>query len=362
MDFENVFVNVNFIFLHKNDGTGMFEEGNPEHDSLVEALATKVNEVYSTLNNYNEPGCLIPPEEFLSESKIQIVPNYIYINDEYAWNNENDEYPYCPSPPWYLDYLDEQVSNDPNIENGINVYFTETEWYYDDLIVNQTTEEQGPINHACSQLPTTYDLERSSRVHMPNVFTKYWWMKHIAPDIYVEPWYNTIRGWFINSVGELIAHELGHSFWLYHVSDCEYNIMHPDPISWDTYSPEQIGKMHRSLAITNVRKFSTEDSYITSPYILSSNKLWDLDHTRYQDVIVEEGATLTITCKLVMKNSAKIIVEQGGHLIVDGGIITTEDDSLWKGIEVGGECRFLSILHHRTLPPGEAGNHQRRNH
>lgn len=37
-----------------------------------------------------------------------------------------------------------------------------------------------------------------------------------------------------------------------------------------------------------------------------------------------------------MKSNAKIVVKQGGKLIVDGGIITTEDSKLWPGIEVWG--------------------------
>jgi hypothetical protein len=37
-----------------------------------------------------------------------------------------------------------------------------------------------------------------------------------------------------------------------------------------------------------------------------------------------------------MKNNAKIVVKQGGKLIVDGGTITTEDSQLWQGIQVWG--------------------------
>jgi len=334
--FENIYVKVNLIFLHKNNGDGMFTQGDPEHDMLINDLINEVNLTYSNLVNSSDPDCYTATG-FLSHNKIQIVPNIIHINDEYGWNNENDIYPFCPSPPWYLDYLDNQITNNPNIPRGINVYCTETAWYYEELVVNQTTVDPGPINHACSQFPTTNDLDRSSRVHMPNLFTKYWLMKNIAPGIYNEPWDPVIRGWYIRSVGRNFAHELGHSFWLYHLYLCNWNLMNPSADYWESLFPYQIGKMHRSLSITNIRKFSTDESYISTPLLIQDNKLWDLDFTMYRDVIVEPGYTLTVSCKLVMKKNAKIIVKPGANLIVDGGIITTEDNSHWQGIEVWGD-------------------------
>ncbi|PKP48384.1 MAG: hypothetical protein CVT92_16170 [Bacteroidetes bacterium HGW-Bacteroidetes-1] len=335
-NYEDIYVKVNMIFLHKNDGSGNFVEGNPEQDQLLDDLFNQVNVVFSSLVNSSDEDCYVP-NGFLSTAKIQIVPNIVHIDDEYGWNNENDDYPYCPSPPWYLDYLDDQIALDPNIPKGINVYFTETAWYYEDLVVNQTTEDSGPINNACSQYPTSSDLERTSRVHMPNTFTKFWWMKHIAPDIYNEPWDPVIRGWFVSSVGKLLAHELGHSFWLPHIYYCNWNLMNPGAQYWKSLFPDQIGKMHRSLSITNVRNFSTPESYISTPYIVDENTLWDLNFTMYRDVVVETGSKLTVTCKLVMKKNAKIVVKQGGELIVDGGVITNEDGELWQGIQVWGD-------------------------
>lgn len=149
-NFEDIYVKVNMIFLHKNDGSGNFVEGNPEHDQLLEDLFNQVNIVFNNLINSTDEDCYVPIG-FLSKAKIQIVPNIVHIDDEYGWNNESDEYPYCPAPPWYLDYLDDSIAADPNVPKGINIYFTETAWYYEALVVNQSTEETGPINNACSQ-------------------------------------------------------------------------------------------------------------------------------------------------------------------------------------------------------------------
>ncbi len=334
-NFEDKFVRVNMIFLHKNNGSGNFIEGDPEHDQLLNDVFSRINLIYGNLDNSNEPGCYIP-NGFLSTTKIKIVPNIIHINDEYGWNNEQDPWPYCPDYPWYLDYLDNQIANNPEIPKGINVYFTETGWYYEDLVVNQTTQQPGPINNACSQFPSTGDLHRSSRVHIPNLFTKYWWMKHYATGIYNEPWDPVVRSWFVGSASSLIAHELGHSFWLPHIYSCSYNLMAPIGEFENSLSPDQIGNMNRCLSITNVRRFTTTESFISTPYTINTNTLWDLDFTMYQDIVVESGFTLTITCKLVMKKNGKIIIKPGGKLIVNDGIITIEDNSHWQGIQVWG--------------------------
>lgn len=58
-----------------------------------------------------------------------------------------------------------------------------------------------------------------------------------------------------------------------------------------------------------------------------------------QDMIIESGATLTITGTVKMSPGRKIIVKQNGTLIVDGGTITNSDcrDTFWHGIEVAGD-------------------------
>ncbi len=337
-NFEIIYIYINIILLHKDDGTGMFIEGNVEHEQLLVDWVSRANYRFANLENPVDPACYIPGG-YLPTSKIQFIPNFVYINDEYGWNNESDVYPYCPSPPWYLDYLDDQIGVDPNIPKGINVYFTETSWYYESLIVNQTTVEPNPINNACSQYPTYNDLDRTSRIHFPNLYTKFWWMKNIAPSIYNQPWDPVIRAWYVASCGDLLAHEIGHSLWLLHDNSCEWNIMHQDPDNGRRhFFLNQIGKMHRSLSVTNVRKFTPSDTYISTPYVINENTVWDLDFTMYRDVIVEQGCTLSVTCKLVMKPQTIITIKPGGTLEVDGGIITTEDNILWKGIELQGDA------------------------
>lgn len=334
---EIKYVKVNFIFLHKqNDGLGNFVSGNQEHEAIIDDLISQINYVYSNLYNPNNPDCHIN-EGFISDTKIRIVPNIIHYTNSYYWNNENDPDNIC-SIAW-LNPLDEQIVNDPSIEKGINIYFTENETEFNNLVLYHTTQEEPEIIIACSEPPSTNDFARSSKIHMPGVFSKYYWMKTYAPAIFNEFWNPTIRRWFIHTVGNQIAHELGHSLGLDHVYPCEYNLMSQHPVNSyfeESLTPNQIGQIHKYLSISSVRKYTTNESYLSAPYYITSDTEWDLNFTSYRDVIVEHEATLTITCKLVMKSNAKIVVKQNGKLIVDSGIITTEDNRLWPGIEVWG--------------------------
>jgi hypothetical protein len=112
-------------------------------------------------------------------------------------------------------------------------------------------------------------------------------------------------------------------------------------------SPQQAGQAHRALALKSIRKFVNEETYSSSPLVLDANfpinllnpqiQTWDFDIKLYSDLVIENGAQLTVKCKVVMPYLAKIIVKPGGKLIIDGGTITTDSKThLWKGIEVWG--------------------------
>ena len=58
---------------------------------------------------------------------------------------------------------------------------------YANLIDNQTTTSYNVNGAACAHFPSSTNFTRSSRIHMPDRFSKYWWMKNIAPSIYNQP-------------------------------------------------------------------------------------------------------------------------------------------------------------------------------
>ena len=56
----------------------------------------------------------------------------------------------------------------------------------------------------------------------------------------------------------------------------------------------------------------------------------------YNTIFVGNGATLTVTSTLKMGVNAKIIVDRGAKLVVDGGTITRACPDLWPGVELRG--------------------------
>jgi hypothetical protein len=117
---------------------------------------------------------------------------------------------------------------------------------------------------------------------------------------------------------------------------CTNDIMGGNNMLYYYFSPMQIGKMHRALSIKSSRRYVKESPYNSVPLNITTNETWDFDIRWYSDIVVKSGATLTIKCKVLMADQAKISVERGGTLIIDGGTITSAY-RMWRGIEVWGD-------------------------
>ena len=68
-------------------------------------------------------------------------------------------------------------------------------------------------------------------------------------------------------------------------------------------------------------------------------------------MIVDSGATLTVTCTLSFVPQARLIVRPGGKLIVDGGTLTSAcAGEMWQGIEVVGDrTQHQNAAHQGTV-------------
>lgn len=80
---------------------------------------------------------------------------------------------------------------------------------------------------------------------------------------------------------------------------------------------------------------------------ISGNVIWSSPVAVDYDLLVTANSTLTLTSDLEMSNGRKIMIEQGGNLIVNGGTISGHCGKMWQGIEVWGD---------RTLD--QTGTHQ----
>lgn len=103
-------------------------------------------------------------------------------------------------------------------------------------------------------------------------------------------------------------------------------------------SPKQLGIAHLSLRFTSMRQKINNCPYSETPLVVSSDETWDKDMFIYRDVVVESGATLTISCRLGLPYQAKIKVEKNARLIIDGGILTNScKGEFWQGIRLVGD-------------------------
>ncbi|MCC6186518.1 MAG: T9SS type A sorting domain-containing protein [Chitinophagaceae bacterium] len=126
-----------------------------------------------------------------------------------------------------------------------------------------------------------------------------------------------------------------------------FNVMDYGSWRWEL-TPTQIGRMHRNAHFLTCRKYIyntwPEDKYHDHtgqgqllPYEITQDETWDFDIKMYSDIVVKQGNKLTIKCRVLMPYHANIIVEPGAQLDVDGGIISSVNDTtMWYGIAVLG--------------------------
>ena len=116
-------------------------------------------------------------------------------------------------------------------------------------------------------------------------------------------------------------------------NNCTNNIMGGNNRLHYYFSPMQIGKMHRALTIKSARKYVKEDTFEERSHRIKKDETWNFDIKWYSTIVVESGATLTVTGKILMPEQGEILVKRGGKLLVDGGIITASGTQ-WRGIKV----------------------------
>jgi hypothetical protein len=107
-------------------------------------------------------------------------------------------------------------------------------------------------------------------------------------------------------------------------------------------SPQQMAVMHYYLRsslsdlLTASSKTTALDVNPAFDYSVTTNETWqDMDRYFKGNITVKSNKTLTIKCGLAMTRNAKITVEPGGLLVIDGGTITCLS-GLWEGIELKG--------------------------
>ena len=137
--------------------------------------------------------------------------------------------------------------------------------------------------------------------------------------------------------------------------DPSYPLMSNSMINSRYISPKSMGRMHRALSLYDnvfvvqnqpMHKYVKEKYSYIYPLTINTNETWDFAIKMYQDIVVTNDATLTITGEVRMPIDGKIIIQPGAKLIIDGGRITSAHDQQWSGIEVWGNYYTHQVASH----------------
>ncbi|MDR1974973.1 MAG: hypothetical protein LBQ31_09980 [Bacteroidales bacterium] len=336
-----IYVRINLIFLQRDNGTGNFQENSAEHQIFFDEVIDELNYTYANLVSPNDGHDVVCNRtvDFIPNTKIQFIVNKIYWQDSYGWDNlNNPDKVQCPGddyPGWHLDYIDNQIINDPSIPRGINIYFTENSNHYHHIVELQDSVNYFGATYACSQFPDYSQYGRTSKIHMPDVYSKYWWMKNVYSTNSGLSWSNQVREWSVTEIGKCLAHEIGHSLSLTHPNTSCLNvsvaeIMNNSAVLRNYFSSLEIGKMYASLSVSNVRTFVPNSTY------LGVKTIRDIEQQRYNTRLyhslnIADTASLTVTCNMIMPSESEIEVH--GSLIINNANITSVGGG-WKGIRV----------------------------
>lgn len=118
-------------------------------------------------------------------------------------------------------------------------------------------------------------------------------------------------------------------------------------------TPLQMGRMNRTLAIRSLRKYAW--GYSEEPFEVETSQQWTFNKKFYQDIRVASGVTLYLKGTLEMVPEARIILEPGSKLIVDGGLITNAmySKSLWQGVIIEPVASRGLAFWRKKKSPGE---------
>ncbi len=369
-----LYINCRFVFFTRENGTGVFSEGSPFTQEVLDAIVEKANNKWKNIRDAT--GCSSQSEqEYPVDANFRMNVTYDYIADEVAWDYyarrvQMGSYvlgSFCPdfimsnnsSWPYLRDKINDYNAQHPST---FNFFFVEN----GDLIrtieghLANGTVPQGPyspplptpIFSGCSRLPQGYYSTSDQFVIMANLYSEWLARTHFGTILYPDAANAgadnaTIAKWHMDGQHGTIVHELGHSVVertiVHETFNCMDNIMRSGAGYNQHLVPMQLSRLHRNMMTSNNHRYiSCEDiTETTCNVIITENEVFDEPISIYGNLIVMEGITLTVTSDMYLSKHSFIDLKRGAKLVVDGGLLTSGCGEKWKGIRVtGGNVDF----------------------
>ncbi len=343
---------VNLVFLHRPEnkakGIEASKEKSPEYQAYIDKV---INYMDFQLANFLYEETPNQCSETRIDSKIRFDIKKVFIDNAFYWNNENDSCntgcPYLRNCNWYAKELADSLNAGLNEdEKRINVFFTENEKYYNQVLkapLPKGTKYGGD----CSMGYQT-DLTVDARIHMRNEFIKFQEMRWYS--INENTPMETVMKWAYVGFARVLVHEIGHTIFGSGHTNNNCNIMSKK--SHDTkehLQAQQLQEAHRALSTHNMRKYVAISDGLSHAYIAKKNELINYDLQLWGNLVVPENSTLTISCTLRMPPNSKIVLKKGAELVIDGGkILPAFKNTNWKGIDTGNKPSWFSKLFNKS--------------
>ncbi len=333
-------VNISFHFIQKNDGSNNWVNDQAHLNRLTQ-IVNSMNARMTTLNSPSDPIAGVTSQ---TDTKIrfEVTGVYFYQNDllNNLIVNVGEAYKYDN----YVNSIDPS-----RIKNSLPIYITHgvfepkpsatafTDYFPSESNLTQNTAIIGffgydaPANDNYVSLMLTHEFGHALDLQHTFEGSDYYPNKQV-PD-YLSDVFNTT--WW-NYCNPPAGPPAGHSCYHESYGDPYNNNLHSTNnlmgySVMDYLSPLQLGFMHRALALKSVRKYVKDMNSSTNSLVVNQSEIWDFDIQMYQDILVTNGATLNIICKVGMAKNGVIKVDPGATLIVGSGLLTSWG-SMWGGI------------------------------
>ena len=308
---------VNIHIWREDDGTGNWWQDTPAFRDSLQVTFDYLNFIYA----HNVPYSLdIPNTQFIEDTKVRfLIDTVYYYNDSYM--------AYQTSPETFNQYL---VDNYPDRTTNYNYH----------LCLNRTANFSGNTfsynwpHFTIVTVRQNDDLPHhlyALALQMAHEFGHNFGLDHTYeqeettisdPEFLWDVFGTMTQTWCNAPTTQVCYHDAGWDCDPFDSTNtCTNNIMDGTAYSRH-FSALQCGRIQRALQVSSLRHFAYGEENPPDLHI-TRNQLVDYSRRYYQNVIVDSGVTLTISCQVEMSPNARLIVRPGGKLIVDGGTITS---------------------------------------